>query len=185
MLCHICKKNEATVHITEITSFPVVDVHADDAEAENVPAPEFEESHVCERCAHRSKVPFTAPTTNKGLAVWNMLKESARRAREESAITCPDCGMTMAEFRSKGRLGCPKDYEVFAPHIRPLLLRIHNATTHKGRIPGVDESEREKDDHLTGLRKKLEEAIRAEAYESAAQLRDQIQSLEALPEEPA
>ena len=94
----------------------------------------------------------------------------------------------MAEFRSKGRLGCPRDYEVFKAHLNPLLLKIHNATIHKGRIPAYAEGERtrhEQDEHLTGLRKKLEEAIRAEAYESAAQLRDQIQHLEEHREEPS
>ena len=180
MFCHICKKNEATVHITEIESFPVSGLDSTDNEA-----PVFEERHICERCAHRSKVPFSSTTKNKGLAVWHMLKESARRAREESAITCPECGMTMAEFRSKGRLGCARDYEIFQSHVQPLLLRIHNATTHKGRTPvRTHREEQAKDEHLSGLRKKLEEAIRAEAYESAAQLRDEIENLASVPKDP-
>ena len=116
-----------------------------------------------------------------GLQVWKLLKESAKRARQESSVACPECGMTLAEFRSKGRLGCPHDYEVFAAHLKPLLLRVHNAAQHRGRLPGQDEGTRRRRQRLSDLRSKLEAAIREEAYESAAQLRDEIQELEAPP----
>jgi protein arginine kinase activator len=168
MLCQICQKNAATVHITELVQ---------DGTAEGQPA--LEERHICDRCAERSKVPSAGVSLNKSQAVWDMLKESARRARRESALSCPDCGMTLAEFRSKGRLGCPRDYEVFREHLDPLILRIHNADKHRGRLPGQDASQRDRNAQLTTLRAQLEEAIRKEAYESAARLRDEIQELEA------
>jgi protein arginine kinase activator len=92
--------------------------------------------------------------------------------------------MSLAEFRSKGRLGCPKDYEVFRAHLDPLLLRVHNASAHRGRLPGMDEGTRQRLQQLSDLRAKLEAAIREEAYESAARLRDEIQELEAQPRAP-
>ena len=184
MICQICKKNQARVHLTEISHFPTKSSGSD---ASSPPAgegsPVYEERHICEACAHRLQVPFSGLALNKGQAVWNMLKESARRAHAEKSIACPDCGMSLAEFRRSGRLGCPRDYEVFQEQVRPLLLRIHNATTHKGRLPGQDPMESERRQLLSNLREQLQTAIRDEAYESAAQLRDEIEGLESQHDE--
>jgi protein arginine kinase activator len=117
-------------------------------------------------------------STKNALNIWKLLQNSARRARQEGSLACPDCGMTLADFRTKGRLGCPKDYEIFRAHLRPLLQRVHNAESHTGRLPGVDEAERERRNELNGLRAQLEKAVGSEDYENAAQLRDAIQQLE-------
>ena len=166
-ICQICQKNAATVHVTELQ--PDAAPPADSASPYSHVV-----KHVCEPCAARSNIPYAGVLVEtKGLAMLAMLKASALKVREESQKACPECGMTLAEFRSKGRLGCPKDYEVFADHLRPLLLRVHNATRHTGSTPEPDPK-----DHLTQLRAQLEEAIRAEAYENAAKLRDEIEELE-------
>lgn len=171
-ICQICQKNAATVHVTELQQGPPADPDG--------PSPyAYVLKHVCEACAARAKIPHAGVMVeSKGLAMLAILKASARKVREEGQKTCPDCGMTLAEFRSKGRLGCPRDYEVFAEQLRPLLMRVHNATRHTGSVPtGVAGSK----DHLTQLRAQLEEAIRAEAYENAAKLRDEIEELERQP----
>jgi protein arginine kinase activator len=206
MLCQICQKQAATVHVTEIShtheaaspeagagqggAAEVKDgagngaTHGS-ASASGTPsahAPKVEQRHLCERCAQRSKLPHSPVITKKGVAeVWKLLQQSAQRAREEGGLACPECGMTLSEFRSKGRFGCPRDYEVFQEHLKPLLLRIHNSTEHRGRLPGVDEHQRQRIQQLTQLRAQLEVAIKDEAYESAARLRDEIQGLEAQP----
>ncbi len=133
---------------------------------------------MCEGCAKSLELPAT-PVVIKSVDVWKLVKKSAQKARAEGSLTCPDCGMSLAEFRSKGRFGCPTDYQVFRAHIEPLLLRVHNALAHKGRLPGEDVLERQ----LSDLRSKLEAAVRSEAYESAARLRDEIQGLEAQPKD--
>ncbi|MBX3473898.1 MAG: UvrB/UvrC motif-containing protein [Planctomycetes bacterium] len=99
---------------------------------------------------------------------------------------CPECGMTLAEFKHKGRFGCARDYEVFAGHLDPLLERIHDVTPprHKGRRPahapaGDALVQRSRD--LAGLRQQLQAAVAEENYELAAKLRDQIQTLERAP----
>jgi protein arginine kinase activator len=172
MLCQICNKAPATVHVTEIS-------HA--SGAEGAEGSTVEQRHLCEKCARNMKLPVAPINLNKTAAVWKLLKDSARRARDESALKCPACGMTLAEFRNKGRLGCPQDYTVFQEHLTPLLLRIHNATSHKGRLPGKDDRELARERDLTRLRAELDVAIKTEAYENAARLRDQIQGLESAP----
>jgi protein arginine kinase activator len=171
MECQICKKNPAKVHITEVNDLPT------DNGADGKPIL-FTEKHLCEPCATRHQIPFTPVSGNKPEAVWNLLLESARRARAESGLSCPDCGMTLAEFRSKGRLGCPNDYELFKQHVDPLLLRMHNSTQHRGRGAGPAGKHRERLEALNGLQEKLQVAIEDEAYESAARLRDEISKLE-------
>jgi protein arginine kinase activator len=162
MICELCNKQPATVHVTEIVS-----------------ASGVQQKHMCESCARPLELPGAPVIIAKGAAdIWKLLRQSAQKARAEGSLVCPQCGLSLAEFRSKGRFGCPKDYEVFRAHIEPLLLRVHNAQRHCGRLPGVDEVSRQRMQHLSELRTRLEAAIKEEAYESAARLRDEIQELE-------
>ena len=176
MFCELCNKNPASVHVTEIT-------HAPSAQ------PAALEKHVCEACARSLELPTVPLVIAKSAPeippeIMKLLRQSAEKARADGSLACPQCGMSLAEFRSKGRFGCPKDYEVFRAHIEPLLLRVHNARAHRGRVPGRDEDSRKRMQHISDLRTKLEAAIREEAYESAARLRDEIQELEAQPRAP-
>jgi protein arginine kinase activator len=176
MICELCNKQPATVHVTEI--------HPRPAEAQPATANQIEQKHICEACARSLELPTVPVVIAKGPDIWKLLRQSAQKARAEGTLVCPQCGMSLAEFRSKGRLGCPKDYEVFRAHLDPLLLRVHNASAHRGRLPGMDEGTRQRLQQLSDLRAKLEAAIREEAYESAARLRDEIQELEAQPRAP-
>jgi protein arginine kinase activator len=170
MNCELCNKQPASVHVTEISG--------------TESAKSVLQKHLCEACAESLELPSTPIVIPGNPDIWKLLRQSAQRARAEGSLVCPQCGMSLAEFRSKGRFGCPKDYEVFRAHIEPLLLRVHNARAHKGRQPGSDETSRQRLQQLSDLRSKLEAAIREEAYESAARLRDEIQELEAQPGAP-
>jgi len=176
MLCQSCNSNPATVHVTEI-AHEVGDPaapHADGNGAES----SIQEQHLCEACAQAADLPHM-PVPKKSVAeIWKLLQASAQRGRKESGVVCPDCGMTLLEFRQRGRLGCPKDYQVFAPHLRELFERIHGATKHVGRVPGLDGVALQRMQRRTQLQKDLESAIREEAYEQAAQLRDELKTLE-------
>src|SRR5688572_21515270 len=166
MICELCQKNPATVHVTEISK----------------PAPDkssVQQKHMCEACAQALELPAAPVVVAKTPPdIWKLLRQSAQKARAEGSLVCPECGMSLAEFRSKGRFGCAKDYEVFRAHIEPLLLRVHNAQSHRGRMPSADEGSRQRLQHISELRTRLEAAVREEAYESAARLRDEIQELE-------
>ena len=170
MNCQVCSQHPATVHITDIT--PPPDPGAD---------PVLIEKHICEACATGMKLPQLQMNQKGTVQFIQLLKEQVRRAREEGSLRCPECGMTLAEFRSKGRLGCAHDYEVFQSQLLPLLQRVHNATQHRGRMPGIGEEALERMQTLSQLRQQLEEAVRDEAYEQAARLRDEIQELETQP----
>jgi protein arginine kinase activator len=101
--------------------------------------------------------------------------------KSEPVPACPDCGMTLPEFRAKGRFGCPRDYEVFAEHLDPLLERIHDVqpARHEGRLPtGARADKVHRRLTLAELRKALDAAVAEENYELAAELRDRISEFE-------
>lgn len=138
---------------------------------------EVHEQHLCQECAQTLNLP---QSSIKGPAqdLWKQLLHVAQSRRRDASVACPDCGMTLLEFRQKGRMGCPKDYEVFGAHTRELLERIHGATRHVGRAPGQDQAAAERQRRMSELQRELESAIRQEAYEQAARLRDQLKSLQ-------
>ena len=79
---------------------------------------------------------------------------------------------------------CPRCYEAFRGELLPLLQRIHEAQAHTGRLPSTSvpddpEAAVERDEAgLSDLRKRLEDAVRGERYEEAAQLRDDLRRAE-------
>lgn len=177
MKCQICQEHAASIHVSEVREDP--DVASSDHLKHHV-----EHQHLCSGCAGQLELPFVAPT-KKGLTnpkhmaeIWKVIQATAQKQYAQAAVTCPDCGMSLTEFRAKGRLGCPRCYEVFSKQVGPLLERIHNATSHKGRVPGVDVDAADLERRQADLKRRLDEAIRAEDYETAAALRDELQQIE-------
>jgi len=199
MICQNCLKNAATVHVTEIsTALPPVDVKSTPAEAGSAaslsadsdavaPTPTYSEQHLCEVCAQTLELPHAPALQKAQLDIWKLLQITAKQTRRKGGPTCTGCGLQLEEFRRKGRLGCPQCYEAFAAHLGEVFERVHGARQHVGRLPGTDAQlpappsdalalDREK--RLVDLRQKLEIAIREEAYENAARLRDELRQLE-------
>lgn len=169
MKCQDCKKNVATVHVTEIVEHE---------EGEGKAKREVSLGHLCEVCAERRNLPHSSIPKHSVAEIWKLLQYSAQQTKRRPNITCPRCELNLDEFRRKGRLGCSQCYETFEPHLMELFERVHNAAAHVGRIPGISEDELHRQQQMTDLQQELEIAIREEAYESAAKIRDQLKSLE-------
>ena len=60
--------------------------------------------------------------------------------------------------------------------------RMHGARRHVGRVPGIAESELARAQRISDLEQELDAAIREEAYERAASIRDELKALDG-PEE--
>ena len=69
-------------------------------------------------------------------------------------------------------------YEVFESQVIPVLEDMHSGTSHSGKIPEVALERQGSKQTIRRLKDSLARAIAEEAYEEAAKLRDQIQSLE-------
>jgi len=160
--CQSCGK-PATVHLTEIIKG------------------EKREIHLCEQCAREQeitiKTQFTLPDLLQGLISAHL----GGLTDELTKLSCPACGMKYMDFRGEGRLGCPNDYEVFAKGLLPLVERIHGATRHVGKAPRRAGQADPRRQELAELRTELRNAVKQEAYEEAARLRDLIREKENAP----
>lgn len=157
-LCQHCKQAKATVLVTDV--------------------PEKKVRHLCEECAEQEGVIVkqNPQTTNAILQEFIKYKTGIGAADEQ---TCTHCGLTFREFRLKGLLGCPHDYQVFQSLLLPLIERAHQGgTSHVGKIPCTADATLRKHSGLIKLRKELEDAIERENYEQAARLRDRLDALE-------
>jgi protein arginine kinase activator len=160
MTCQSCLKRRATVHLTEIGN-----------------SGEKQERHLCEACASEQGVVHKASVSVNEVLAKFMLAHSGARGRAD--MTCPECGITFAEFHNNGLLGCPHDYDAFAKPLTHLLERAHGGgARHVGKVPHHAAEQLQKQHHVARLRRELDEAVKAEKYEEAAKLRDEINELE-------
>ena len=163
--CTNCKKSIATIHILDLKEGSIV-----------------EQKHLCANCADQSgmvqqKVPPLKLGSAEMLDLIGSLKGEAPTGKAGGAA-CPACGLSVAEFKVRGRMGCSHCYEVFRSALIPVLERVHDATCHRGRVPGRGTNPPSPANILADLRQKLAQAIDQENYEEAASLRDQIRAAE-------
>jgi len=155
--CEMCGKRPATIELTEFVDGKPV------------------EKHLCEECYNKQEgVPPLSPSKVINQLIGIVAPELQKLATRQ----CPECGMNYLEFRQTLNLGCPHDYEVFAPALDELLQRIHGANRHVGKVPVGAAQRGVPGVRLEVLRRELKRAVDAEDYERAAQLRDQIRALE-------
>lgn len=155
--CDLCGK-PATVHLTQIVNNQI---HKLD---------------LCEECAAAKGV-----TDPSGFSLADLLIKTtageAPAAPGGSQLVCEHCGFTQADFKKHGRLGCPACYERFRPILEPVLANMHKGMTHLGKVPARSLERKSLQDRITSLEKELQEAVKAERYEDAARLRDEIGGL--------
>jgi len=163
-LCDACGGPGAIVHLTQVVDN------------------ETRTTHLCEKCAAEKGIQTSAPPSNLHLADFLAKMggdDPSSPDRSQEDLTCPFCGLSTAGFKDLGRLGCPQCYPTFESYLRGLLRRIHGGTQHVGKVylpPDPSASDREK--RLETLKRKLARAVNTEDFERAAELRDQIRTLE-------
>lgn len=175
-ICQICKKNPATIHLTDIHN--------------NVK----KEVHICESCAAEKGFNLQGASNLPqllGLAAKKNVQASAKSAAAaavkakppEKDLICPHCGITWSQFGERGRLGCPQDYQSFDIKLRPLIANqlavnmTEQETFHIGKRPGPRQPDAEREKRIRGLVKKLRAAVAEENYELAARLKSELDGL--------
>lgn len=160
MLCAICQKKQATVHLTEI----VDEVMA--------------ELHLCEDCAKEKSIKmeqqFSLADLISGLSDFGKQAEDLEKVK----LVCNSCGMTYENFRKTGRLGCSDCYVSFKKYLASLLKKIHGSSQHLGKSPSRLPKVAKVKSELQELKSRLQYLIETEAFEEAAKLRDKIKELE-------
>jgi protein arginine kinase activator len=161
MLCDICKKNVATVHLTQMVEGKTKKVD------------------LCEACSKEKGVDDPTGFSLADLLLGLGAAQEIEQAGAGGEIRCPHCGFTQADFKKAGRLGCSECYKVFAEGLESLLKTMHKGTRHVGKVPQVFRQSQDLQDKLKSLQKKLEKAISNEDFETAANLRDELKALRA------
>lgn len=161
-LCEHCKKSQATFHLTNITR-----------EGEKI------ERHLCEQCAVEEGLLQVHKPSFSTEILENFIAAAKSAPGVDTDLVCDQCGISYIEFRNQGLLGCPKDYDTFRELLTPLIERAHDgASNHVGKAPMAEGVARETQQEIRRLRRQLEDAVAAEDYERAAELRDRINGME-------
>ena len=159
LLCQICKQKQAIVHFTRIINGQKV------------------VKYVCEQCARENnEIKINLHKLLSGIMGVDVAKEIQNEP--DAAVKCTVCGMTAAEFKKTGMLGCTDCYKTFGKSIELLLKRIHGNAKHHGKIPLKMVKKINEARNLLQLKEELQKCIREENYEQAAVLRDEIREKE-------
>lgn len=161
MLCDVCGKKKATVHLTEIVD------------------EQMSEMHLCEECAHAKSVQMEQQFGLGDLLAG--LSDFGKQIKEQQQVKmqCPNCGLNYEDFKKVGRLGCSECYTAYHDQLAILLKKIHGSGQHLGKSPEVTPKVfREKSEILQDMKDKLQQAVQDEDFEKAAYLRDKIRELE-------
>ena len=161
MQCENCGIAEATIQVTRV----------EDNEARI--------QHLCQTCAAEQGIDAVGAGGNIQLA--DFLAQIGSGIADVPAATgrCPSCGLTPAQHKQSGRLGCATCYSHYEQHLRGLLRRLHGGTQHVGKValaPDADDGGRRA--RVDSLRRSLQRAVDSEDFEHAATLRDQIRRME-------
>ncbi len=153
MLCEECGEREAQVLVTTVVNG------------------ETTRLHLCRECVKKYQ------TGGNISALLAAILSSMAKAHEAEDKTCPKCGMTLAEFRRGGMLGCTECYQAFHSELTPLLNRIHGRNQHAGHRPPSDAKKQKALEEIASMRAEMNRAVADERYEEAAVLRDRIREL--------
>lgn len=169
MLCDICKKKEAVIHIQEIS-------------------PEGKKTiNLCNECAekHQQKDPLLNFGNISFFDVLENIKNiSADIMKQKKSVdkspVCPKCGWDLSKMEdNNGLLGCVECYKVFSSVVDNAVENIHHSHVHAGKRPSgaIQEPLELKLEKIRKLEHDLQSAVANEEYERAAVLRDEIASL--------
>ncbi|MGE3173508.1 MAG: UvrB/UvrC motif-containing protein [Planctomycetota bacterium] len=168
--CSACKKAPASIVIMDLDGGSVTG-----------------QQHLCTPCAEQlGVVQQKTPLKMSPELLEDLLGSvQTRPSRGRADAACAGCGITLQHFKTTGRLGCPRCYETFRQELMPLLQRVHEASSHRGRLPSgtaapppAGAPAQPGHDSLVDLRRRLDDAVRGERYEEAARLRDELRRKE-------
>lgn len=159
MICQNCNKNEANMHMKRIVNGRAAEVH------------------LCSDCARF--LGYGEAFSGFGLGLGELLGEilSKNDNSFSKATKCPACGKSFEEIAADGKMGCAECYAVFYDKLLPSLNRIHGKASYVGTKPASGSST-DIINRVSELKVSLEKAVSEQNFELAAQLRDEINSIQ-------
>lgn len=156
MLCQICGKKEANIHLTQMLNN------------------EVRKLHLCEQCAAKNGIDVDTPASVSNFLLGLAMPDNVQA--EKAGRACRQCGLRLSEFKKLSRLGCPLCYATFTQELEPLLSGMHKGIRHTGKKPVHHPPNLNIPVSMENLKKSLAAAVAAENYEEAARIRDQIRA---------
>lgn len=142
------------------------------------------EVHLCEHHAQQAGIAVPASSPVKQILSQIVLTHvhgatPSTTAAPAAKKVCPGCSLNFAQFRQAGILGCPQCYQTFEDQLAPLVEGAQNgASHHAGKTPKRAGGSIDRQLLIGHLVRELDEAVAAEQYERAAQLRDRLVRLD-------
>lgn len=139
---------------------------------------------LCDSCAKERGVTDPTGFSLADMLLGNFQKQAGGPVvqRKETvaggAKVCPECGFTFEDLQKVRRFGCGNCYQVFSEELAPMLRGMHKGASHVGKVPAGLMESHYRQQKLDELRNRLEQAINSESYEEAADLRDEIRTLD-------
>ncbi len=133
---------------------------------------------ICDKCCkdlHINKKAHGLPFSTGDLFT-QVLDPLGASTRDQK--TCPSCKTSFEDLRLHGRVGCSECFSYFHDEIEELLPRIASRPRHEGSVPQRLHTIRRVLVEKSNLKERLDMALAAEDYESAAQLRDAIHEID-------
>jgi protein arginine kinase activator len=144
------------------------------------------EVHLCESHAREAGIVMPGQQPINQLLTQFVISQASKSAAKPAIKACPGCGLTFAQFRQTGRLGCAQCYVAFEQELTPLIERAQSGGgAHCGKAPGRGGATLEQEILVKRLARELDQAVAAEQYERAAQLRDRLTSMASRESSPS
>lgn len=182
MICERCKIREANIQYTEVINGIKT------------------EHNFCAQCAKEMDFgPYSAIFDGefplaKLLSGLLGEEETTRKQDKLEQIFCPSCKTSYTEFIKNSRFGCADCYSIFGPLINDSIKQLQGSDAHIGKKPKYQSKDKLKElsdvpdqDHtmtkeeakeqIGAWNARLQEALKREEYEMAAQCRDRIKAL--------
>ena len=179
MLCEICNKNEATIHIQEIVGGKKKSMHLCSSCAAQKQQHDGMDFGAFNLAGLICKLANGAVPDFPDMAVSEKNDDAEKKSAEsQELLRCPVCEWDQKLLQQTGKLGCSECYRTFAPILEKVLKNMHRALTHTGKHPsGEGSALAALHSELVRLQKSLQQAVEREDYELAAVLRDRINEL--------
>jgi protein arginine kinase activator len=160
VLCESCNKNEANIHYTEVVNGKLTELH------------------LCEECAEEKGFEVHSPLfLDDFLGSLIDIQPHVLPEERVEERKC-GCGMSYGDFKKRGKFGCGECYKTFSKQLSGVLRRIHGSTEHVGKVPTKIGEVSKLKQKIQKLKAELQEAVKREDFELAAELRDKIREME-------
>lgn len=160
MLCQKCGENQATTYYMQTINGKTTSIQ------------------LCSACA----ADIGVGSMLNHASMSDMFSEFLTNTFSMPSVTtnkvCEKCHSGLSDIIKSGKVGCDECYHTFYKEILPTIENVHGKTRHIGKISASADSRIKKKAEIQQLKSELNEAVENQEFETAAELRDRIKSIE-------